>query len=201
MQAVSNVVRFREYIFRRRVSMSIPARLMAVVAMAGLTGLLAQVRVPLPFTPVPITGQVLAVLMAGVLLGRWWGGASMALYATLGMAGLPWFTGFTAGMGATTGYIIGFIPAALFLGHFVDKYVESRRLVPMMGLMLVATLLYYIPGVAWLGLWLHNAGAGEVSLGLLISLGVAPFILVDVFKAIVAGAIALAIVPKTDYSS
>jgi len=171
-----------------------------VVAMAGLTGLLAQVRIPLPFTPVPVTGQVLAMLMAGVVLGRWWGGASMAVYAAAGMAGLPWFAGFTSGLGATGGYILGFIPAALFLGHFIDKYVESRRLIPMMGLMLAATLIYYIPGAAWLALWFKSAGMAVSFTGVIMA-GVAPFILIDIIKAVVAGLISFAIVPKQDYSA
>lgn len=200
MQAISSINRTKYGLFQKRVSLSIPAKLLMVVAMAGLTGILAQVRIPLPFTPVPVTGQVLAVLMAGVVLGRWWGGASMAVYAMAGMAGLPWFAGFTSGLGATGGYILGFIPAALFLGHFVDKYVESRRLIPLMGLMLAATLIYYIPGVAWLALWFKSGGMAVSFTGVIIA-GVAPFVLIDIIKAIVAGLISFAIVPKQDYSA
>lgn len=200
MQAISSINRTKYGLFQKRVSLSIPAKLLMVVAMAGLTGILAQVRIPLPFTPVPVTGQVLAVLMAGVVLGRWWGGASMAVYAMAGMAGLPWFAGFTSGLGATGGYILGFIPAALFLGHFVDKYVESRRLIPLMGLMLAATLIYYIPGAAWLALWFKSGGMAVSFTGVIIA-GVAPFVLIDIIKAIVAGLISFAIVPKQDYSA
>jgi len=200
MQTISSINTIKYGLFKKRAALSIPAKLMMVIAMAGLTGLLAQVRIPLPFTPVPVTGQVLAVLMAGVLLGKWWGSASMALYATAGIAGLPWFNGFSSGLGATGGYILGFIPAALFLGHFVDKYVESRRLVPLMGLMLAATLLYYIPGAAWLALWLNNTGVAT-SFSSILALGVAPFIVVDIIKALVTGLIAFAVVPKQDYSA
>ncbi|MDD5604587.1 MAG: biotin transporter BioY [Dehalococcoidales bacterium] len=200
MQTISSINTIKYGLFKKRAALSIPAKLMMVIAMAGLTGLLAQVRIPLPFTPVPVTGQVLAVLMAGVLLGKWWGSASMALYATAGIAGLPWFNGFSSGLGATGGYILGFIPAALFLGHFVDKYVESRRLVPLMGLMLAATLLYYIPGTAWLALWLNNTGVAT-SFSSILALGVAPFIVVDIIKALVTGLIAFAVVPKQDYSA
>ncbi len=200
MEAISNVIRLRHGFFDWRNSLSIPAKIAMLLAIAGLTGLLAQVRIPLPFTPVPITGQVLAVLMAGIMLGRWWGGASMAAYAGLGIAGVPWFAGMASGLGATGGYIIGFIPAALFLGHFVDKYVKARRLLPMIGLMLVATLLYYIPGVTWLGIWLNTMGAGQIGMSGILTLGVAPFILGDIIKAVVAGLIALAIVPKENHS-
>jgi biotin transport system substrate-specific component len=200
MQAISSINRIKYGLFQKRASMSIPAKLLMVVAMAGLTGLLAQVRIPLPFTPVPVTGQVLAMLMAGVLLGKWWGGASMAVYAAAGIAGVPWFAGLASGLGATGGYILGFIPAALFLGHFVDKYVESRRLIPLMGLMLAATLIYYIPGAAWLALWMKSAGIAVSFTGVIMA-GVAPFILIDIFKAVIAGLISFAVVPKQDYSA
>ncbi|MDD4635373.1 MAG: biotin transporter BioY, partial [Dehalococcoidales bacterium] len=72
MQTISSINTIKYGLFKKRAALSIPAKLMMVIAMAGLTGLLAQVRIPLPFTPVPVTGQVLAVLMAGVLLGKWW---------------------------------------------------------------------------------------------------------------------------------
>ncbi|MBN1369255.1 MAG: biotin transporter BioY [Dehalococcoidaceae bacterium] len=169
--------------------------------MAALTGLLAQVRIPLPFTPVPITGQVMAVLLAGIVMGKWWGGGSMALYAGLGIAGLPWFTGFSSGLGATGGYILGFIPATLFLGYFVDTHVKSRRLLPLLGLMLIATLLFYIPGVAWLGLWLKSSGTTGIGFAGLLAIGVGPFIVFDIIKAVLAGLIAFAIVPGQDKSA
>jgi biotin transport system substrate-specific component len=200
MQTISSINQIKYGLFRKRVSSSVTTKLIMVVAMACLTGLLAQVRIFLPFTPIPITGQALAVLISGVLLGSWWGGASMALYAVAGIAGLPWFAGLSSGLGATGGYILGFIPAALFLGYFVDNFVESRRFVPLMGLMFVATLIYYIPGAIWLSLWLKSAGL-DASFADAIRLGVAPFLALDLFKAFVAGFFAFAIVPKQDYSS
>ncbi len=65
--------------------------------MACITGVLAQIVIPLPWTPVPVTGQTLAVLFAGIVLGRYWGGISMALYLAIGLLGVPWFTGMTGG--------------------------------------------------------------------------------------------------------
>lgn len=201
MQIISNVNRFRYSIFQWRVSLSIPGKIAMMCGMAALTGLLAQVRIPLPFTPVPITGQVMAVLLAGIVMGKWWGGGSMALYAGLGIAGLPWFTGFSSGLGATGGYILGFIPATLFLGYFVDTHVKSRRLLPLLGLMLIATLLFYIPGVAWLGLWLKSSGTTGIGFAGLLAIGVGPFIVFDIIKAVLAGLIAFAIVPGQDKSA
>lgn len=200
MQIISNINRFRYGIFQWRMSLSIPGKIAMMAGMAVLTGLLAQVRIPLPFTPVPITGQVMAVLLAGVVMGKWWGGGSMALYAGLGIAGVPWFTGFSSGLGATGGYILGFIPAAVFLGHFVDGHIKTHRLLPLLGLMLAATLLYYIPGVAWLGLWLNSNGTTGIGFSGLLALGVGPFIVADIIKAVLAGLIAFAIIPRQDQS-
>ena len=85
--------------FRWRYELSGVQKLGLAVGMAVLTGLLAQVRASLPWTPVPITGQTLAVLLAGVMLGRWWGGISQTIYLGLGIAGVPWFTDWQGGLG------------------------------------------------------------------------------------------------------
>src|ERR671923_256528 len=81
---------------------------------------LAQVKVPLPFTPVPLTGQTFGVLLAGAVLGSKRGAASMALYIALGAFGLPVLAGGASGLaylsGATVGYLIGFVLAAYVTG-------------------------------------------------------------------------------------
>ena len=129
------------------------------LVMACLVGLLAQARILLPWTPVPITGQTFAVLLGAVLLGQWWGGVSVAIYICLGIAGVPWFNGWTGGLatiaGPTGGYIIGFVLAALFLGYFVDKYIKARSFWNLLGLMLFADfVLVFGPGLLQLHLWL-----------------------------------------------
>jgi biotin transport system substrate-specific component len=181
-------------------------KLAVALGMAALTGLLAQVRVQLPWTPVPITGQTLAVLLAGVALGKWWGGVSMGMYAGLGAAGVPWFQGWNGGTaylaGPTGGYIIGFILAALFLGYVTDKYIKSRRLLSMLGLMLCASLvIIYVPGLIQLGLWLHLVKGQAFHLGGLLTMGATPFIAGDITKAVIAALIARGVTPRTDYSS
>jgi biotin transport system substrate-specific component len=192
----------RYEIFRWRYGLNVPAKIALAVGMACLTGLLAQVRIVLPFSPVPVTGQTFAVLLAGVILGRWWGGAAMAIYGGLGFAGLPWFNGLTGGLGATGGYIIGFVLAALFLGHFTDKYIKSRRFFPMLGLMVFASLvLVYVPGLVWLGLWLNFVKGSPVSVSTLLSLGAVPFIIGDVIKLVAAASLAKAITPKRSYNT
>jgi biotin transport system substrate-specific component len=188
-------------VFRWRYELSVLKKLGLALGMAALTGLLAQVRFPLPWTPVPITGQTFAVLLAGVLLGRWWGGASMAIYAGLGFAGVPWFQGWSSGFLATGGYTIGFILAALFLGYFSDKFIRSRSFFSMLGLMLFANfILIYVPGLIWLGLWLPAHGKTVASFAALLGMGAVPFIAGDITKAVLAAAIARGVTPKLAFN-
>jgi biotin transport system substrate-specific component len=200
---ISAVIDRTQYnIFRWRYELSVPKKLVMALGMACLTGLLAQVRIPLPWSPIPITGQTFAALLAGVLLGRWWGGASMAIYGGIGFAGVPWFNGWSSGFGATGGYIIGFILAALFLGHFTDKYIKSRRFFSMAGLMLVASLiLIYVPGLLWLGLWLNFVQGSPASFTTLLTMGAVPFIAGDIIKIVAAASVVKSVIPKRAYNT
>ncbi len=181
-------------------------KLSVALGMACLIGLLAQARIPLPWTPVPITGQTFAVLLAAVLLGRWWGGVSTAIYVGLGIAGVPWFNGWTGGIariaGPTGGYLIGFILAALFLGYFVDKYVKVRSFRSLLGLMLFADfVLVFGPGLIQLHLWSNLAGQGTIGFYQLLTMGLLPFIAGDVVKLVAAAGAAWALLPKEESRS
>ena len=187
-----------------RYELKIPKKLVLALGMAVLTGLMAQIKIMTPFSPVPLTGQTLAALLAGVTLGTWWGGISMALYAGLGAAGLPWFQGWAGGIaymsGPTGGYIIGFIFAALFLGYVTDKFVKSRRFTAMLGLMLFASfVLIYGPGLLQLNLWLSLVKGEPASFSQLMMLGAVPFFIGDAIKVVIAAGIARAVTPKTAY--
>lgn len=187
-------------VFKWRYELSIPRKLVLAFGVAILTGLLAQVKIVNPLMPdIPITGQTFAVLLAGVFLGKWWGGVSMAIYGGLGWIGVPWFSGWQAGITATGGYIIGFILAALFLGYFTDKYVRSRSFLAMFGLMLIAAfVLVWVPGLVWRTVWMNTIGLKSVSF--LTSLtGSVTFIPGDIFKAVAAAGAARAITPKKAY--
>ena len=201
MEIAAAINRTKYNAFRWRYELSIPRKLILALGMAGLTGLLAQARFPIPWSPVPITGQTFAVLLAGVLLGKRWGGASMAIYAALGAVGVPWFTGWSSGFGATGGYLIGFVLATLFLGYFTDKHIRSRSFVSMLGLMLFANfVLIYVPGLIWLGLWLNMVAGTPVTFTALLGMGAIPFIAGDITKAVAAAAIARGVTPKTAYN-
>ena len=192
--------------YQWRCELSLTKKIVLALGMACVIGLAAQARIPLAWTPVPITGQTFAVLLAGVLLGRWWGGISLAMYAGLGAAGLPWFNGLTGGagilVGPTGGYIIGFILAALFLGHFTDKYIRSRSFFSMLGLMLFANfVLIYIPGLLQLSLWLGLVKGEAIGFSQILGLGLLPFIAGDMVKIVAAAAIARGITPKRAYNN
>jgi len=191
-------------VFRWRYELSVPKKLALALGVAALTGLLAQARFYLPWSPVPLTGQTFGALLAGVMLGTWWGGVSMALYAGLGAAGLPWFQGWGGGLayltGPTGGYIVGFILAALFLGYFTDRFVRARSFTVMLGLMLFASfVLVYGPGLLQLNLWLVNVKGQSVTFGQLLTMGAIPFLAGDATKAVVAALIARGITPKKAY--
>lgn len=165
---------------------------------AMLTGLLAQVKIYLPFTPVPITGQTFAVLLSGVLLGARYGAASQGIYSALGIAGVPWFAGLRGGISiltsATAGYIAGFIFAAGLVGWFNDRYIKARGFAAMLIIMLTGTMVIYILGAMHLALLMH------LNLEQTLVLGVIPFIPGDLFKALLAASIASALTPKKAYN-
>ncbi len=205
MAIAARIDQTRYDIFRRRYELSVPKKLALALGMAALIGLLAQARVYLPWSPVPVTGQTFAVLLAAVILGRWWGGISLTMYAGLGMAGVPWFQGLNGGLaymaGPTGGYIVGFILAALFLGYVTDKYIRSRSFVVMLGLMLFASfILIYVPGLIQLGLWLSMVKGEPVTFTGLLTTGALPFIAGDITKAVLAAAIARGLTPKRAFN-
>lgn len=189
-------LRYRAFTWRHE----LPAakKIALAFGMAAVTGVLAQVRFPLPFTPVPVTGQTLGVLLAGVLLGRYYGGLSQVIYVGLGTAGLPWFAGFTRGLGALTGvtggYLVGFILAAEIVGYFSDRYVTARGFLPQIGLMLLAAALILCCGAAWLSVVLGTGLRQAVVLGIL------PFLPGDALKVLLAASLSTALLPKASYN-
>src|SRR5271157_2119450 len=173
------------------------------LGMACLVGLLAQARIPLTWTPIPITGQTFGVLLAAVLLGQWWSGISMAMYVGLGVAGVPWFNGGTGGLsaiaGPTGGYLIGFILAALFLGYIVDRHAKTRSFRNLLILMSVADfVLVFGPGLLQLHLWSNMVGKGAIGFPALLTMGLIPFIPGEIIKLVAAASAAWALTSKTD---
>jgi len=179
--------------FEMRDQLAWPAKLLLAFDTAAVTGLLAQVRFFLPFTPVPLTGQVLGVLLAGALLGGGWGGVSMAIYVGLGAAGVGWFADFTSGWGVlagvTGGYLVGFVIAAALVGWLTARLKFARRFWPQCLLMLVGVAVIYLFGAVQFSLVFH------ANLAQTLTMAVLPFIGADCLKAFMAASIARAVLP------
>jgi biotin transport system substrate-specific component len=147
---------------------------------AGMIGLLAQVAIPIPGTPVPITGQTLGVLLVGAAFGWRRAAATVALYAALGIAGVPWFAhGGSGYSGASFGYIIGFLVAATAAGWLAERGAD-RTVLKSLPAMLTAEVIIYAFGLPWLAL------ATGLSFGETLSQGLVPFLIGDAVKAALA---------------
>ena len=151
-----------------------------VAGSAAFVGLAAQVAIPLPFTPVPLSGQTFAVLLSVAALGPARGALGMLLYAVAGVAGLPWFAGQQSGWSIPSfGYVLGFVLAAVVVGALARRGAD-RTVARTAGLMVVGNLCIYAVGVPWL---MASVGTG---LGHALVLGVAPFLVGDAVKILLA---------------
>lgn len=153
-----------------------------VLGAAALTGLAAQIAVPLPITPVPLSLQTLTVLLAGAALGPIRGGMAMLLYLVAGMAGVPWFSEQRSGIDIPTfGYIVGFVLAAIVVGALAKRGAD-RTVIRTVGLMVIGNLIIYALGVGWL------ANSLGITLARALELGAIPFLIGDGLKiALAAG--------------
>jgi len=159
--------------------------LLLVVTGSLIVAALAQIKIPLPFTPVPITGQTFAVLLVGAALGARKGAASLTLYVAAGAVGLPVYAGGAGGpatfLGPTGGYLIGFIFAAYFVGRLAETG-RDRRLPSALLVFLAGEVIIYMFGLPWLSLYI---GFQKILVA-----GLIPFLPGDLIK-LVAAALAL----------
>ena len=155
-----------------------------VIGFALLTAAAARVRVPLPFTPVPVTGQTFAVLLAGAALGSRAGAASQGLYILLGLGGLPFFQGGNGGWdyatGPTLGYLVGFVVAAGAVGYLAERE-QDRTIITALPAFLAGTVVIYFFGIAWLMVSLQTDLTDALVKGLV------PFVVGDLLKVALAG--------------
>lgn len=154
-----------------------------VVGGAGFVGATAQLAVPLPFTPVPLSLQTFSVLLTVAVLGSTRGLLSMAVYMLAGMAGVPWFTQHNSGWAFPSfGYIVGFLLAAIVVGKLAEKG-GDRTPLRAVGLLVLGNLAIYAVGVP--GLMLSTG----MSLPGALAKGVAPFLIGDAIKVVLAAAL------------
>lgn len=155
-----------------------------VVGAALLTALLAQVSVPVPGSPVPITGQTLAVVLTAAALGPVRGVAGQAVYLLLGAVGLPFYSDAAGGWevltGATGGYLLGFLPAAWLIGMAARRR-QDRHLLTAVPLFVAGQGVVFAIGVPWL------AVVADLSPAAALEAGLYPFVVGGVVKAAIAG--------------
>jgi biotin transport system substrate-specific component len=151
-----------------------------VVGGAVLTGIAAQISVPIPGTPVPVTGQTFAALLVGTTLGAGRGFLSLALYALAGVAGVPWFAGGASGAAAPSfGYVLGMLLASAVVGALARRG-GDRNVWRTAGTMLLGEAVIYAVGVPYL------AVATGMSVSAAVAAGLTPFLLGDALKAALA---------------
>ena len=190
--------RIRHNIFKVLYESNFIYKFLLVLCMACLTGLGAQLKIYLPFTPVPFTGQVLFVLLSGTLLGKY-GGLSQAIYLGIGCLGVPWFAAGMRGgtevlIGITGGYLIGFIIASTIIGFFTETYLKARAFKFQLSLMLIGIGIIYAFGALQFSLIMHTDFQKTMVLAVI------PFIPLDILKAISASIISTVILPKESYN-
>lgn len=162
-------------------------RVFCSAAFIIFTALGAFVRIPLPFSPVPITLQTLFVLLSGALLGNNLGLVTQLSYILLGISGLPIFTGAGSGLfyilGPTGGYLLGFVLAALFLDRFI-KFGKDD-LFTVFSILCIADSILLACGVLWLKFLFGYSLAKALFIGFI------PFIPGDLLKAFAAAVLYL----------
>lgn len=148
-----------------------------------LTALGAFIRLPLPFTPVPVTLQTLFVLLAGAFLGCGWGASAMGVYLLIGACGIPVFAGASCGLlyllGPTGGYLLGFVVGAWIIGCVIGSSAAPSWRRILSGI-IVAVLAIYALGITQLMLW------GRWTLAQAIYLGFLPFLPGELLKIVAA---------------
>jgi biotin transport system substrate-specific component len=163
----------------------------AVAFVTTLTAAAAQVSIPLPFTPVPLTLQPMVVLVGAMVLGARLGMASQILYLALGAAGLPVFAaspglpqGVARFLGPTGGYLMSYPIAAFVAGWLAQRGLDRRYFTAVLA-MLCGLVFVFGGGVAWLALFVRPGGGLSGAL----TAGFFPFIVADLFKLLVAAAL------------
>lgn len=157
---------------------------------AAITAVMAQISIPLPFTPVPITFQLLAVCMAGAILGSRVGGLAILVYDLLGAVGIPVFSGFNGGFGVIIGprggYIIAF-PIAAFLIGYIIEHTQSHKKVMSFVAMFTGLVIIYFLGMIQLSV------ITKMDMLKAFYAGVLPFIPLDIVKIVIAAFVSVPI--------
>lgn len=168
---------FTDTLKPRDKSLGIAFDFLLVLAGSFLIALSAQLAIPLPFTPIPVSMQSFAILMVGGLVGAKKGFAAVLTYIAQGCLGLPVFAGGVAGfanlIGPRGGYLLGFLAAAFVIGFIIQK-MGKKSVFKLFTSFLIADLTILVLGGLWLSLFVGATHA--------FSLGIAPFLLGELTK-------------------
>src|SRR3712207_6491546 len=172
------------------------AMMTRVALMAAVTAVAAQITIPLPFSPVPFTLQVLAVILSGLLLGPRFGALAQAIYVLLGAVGAPVFAGFSGGLGRvlgpTGGYLLSYPVAAAVAGLAAHAAANASRRRALWASFLwgcAGLAIIYALGATWL------AVVTQLPFAAALAQGVLPFVPFDLIKVAFAALVAIASAP------
>ncbi len=178
---------------RRAVFPRVNVATSALLVLGGalFVALTAQISIPLPFTPVPLTGQTFGVLLVAASLGSVLGSLSMLTYLFLGLVGLPVYADQSSGWdivrGATGGYLLGFIVAGLVIGFLAERRWD-QSFSSSVSAMLTGNVIIFGVGLTWLAWWLGDNGLPN-GLSDVLEAGLYPFVPGEVLKLYLAGAL------------
>ena len=179
-----------KYVINWRKDQTVLLKVVLALVLACLTGIFAQLKFFLPWTPIPVTLQSVTVLSSGILLGPIFGGLSQAIYLLFGILGVNWFAnrsgGIEAILGPTGGYLVGFIIASFIVGLFSERIFEKNNagIILFMTLLLVNFTVIYGIGLIQLFIWYKITQGTILSLGVLLLKGAFPFIIGDLIKIV-----------------
>jgi len=159
---------------------SVSNRVINVLLILGTSWLIAisaQISIYLPFSPVPITGQTLIILLAGLVLGKNRGAGAVGIYLLQGASGLPFFAGGKSGLatlfGPTGGYLFGFL-AAVYIVGILSELKFKRSIFQAATALVIGNTIIYVFGLIWLARFVGESQA--------LQLGLYPFLVGDLLK-------------------
>ena len=163
---------------------------------SAITAILSQIYIPLPFTTVPVTLQIFAVALTGIILGAKKGFISVGIYIVLGAIGMPVFAGMTGGLGILLGPTGGFLIAcpimAFIIGYASERYLSCANIIIFM---IVGLIIVYLMGTLMFAL------ISKTSIYHSFLLCVVPFIFVDILKLILATSVGISILKRLNLKS
>jgi len=178
---MSQVATLRSAVFPRSTTLN---KALFVIAGTAFVALLAQIALPIPGSPIPVTGQTLGVLLIGAGYGSTLGLSTLVTYLLVGIAGAPVFAKGGSGLahltGPTGGYLVGMLVASLLVGALAGRKWD-QKVRSALPTMLLGDAVIFTFGLFWLQNYTHKGWSWTISAGF------TPFIIGEVLKIAIAG--------------